>query len=100
MKNVDKIFQSAYNIYEEEPPDKLWAVIENKLDKDEIAKYRSRYFIMMRVALCIIFLFLFLKLHDYFNTDLAKVSIANKSRSDNFHPDANNIQFTPDDKTD
>jgi opacity protein-like surface antigen len=95
MKHVDEIFQSAYKIYEEQPPDKLWAVIENKLDKDEITKYRSRYVKMMRVVLCITFLLLFLKLHDYLNTNFAKVS-----RADNFHANSNNSQFTPGDKTD
>jgi hypothetical protein len=100
MKNVYEIFQSAYNIYEEEPPDKIWTVIENKLDKDEIAKYRGRYVIMMRVVLCIIFLLLFLKLHDYFNTNSTEVSVANKSRGRNFYADSNNIQFNRNDKAD
>jgi hypothetical protein len=99
MKNVEEIFQSAYNIYEEEPPDKVWVLIENKLDKEEIAKYRNRYIIMMRVVLCIIFLLLFLKLHDYFNASPAKVSVANKSHTRNLHADSNNIQFNPDRKT-
>jgi hypothetical protein len=84
MKDFDDIFRSAINAHEENPPAQVWSRIENKLDKDEAAKYRKKYLLFGRIALCLVIFIIAFPLYNTFiyfhnkETGLAKNTASSK----------------------
>lgn len=72
MNELYKIFKTAVEENEEEPPEAIWHNVEKTLDKQNILKYKRRYFQLARIAICALFLSVCLNLHDDFTISFSK----------------------------
>ncbi|MBI1781570.1 MAG: hypothetical protein HYR66_09405, partial [Sphingobacteriales bacterium] len=56
LQNIDDVFNSAYNSFEEEPSDSTWEKLNAALDKEDAEKYKRRFIGWKRIAALLFFL--------------------------------------------
>ncbi len=64
LHTIDQLFQSAIEPYKDSPSEKVWSAIENKLDKRNGQKYRSKSFIPRAVAICLALILLSIGIYE------------------------------------
>ena len=64
FKNIDSIFKSSYESFEEEPSEHLWTKINAGLDKQDMARYKKGIIAWKRVTLFLIFVMTIYVLYD------------------------------------
>jgi Outer membrane protein beta-barrel domain len=75
LHDIDKLFQSFLESYEEDPAEKVWASIENDLNRADAAKYKAKYKFLLRTVASIALLLTSLLLNDIiqiYNYDLKR----------------------------
>lgn len=64
LQNIDKVFLQHLDNYKEEPPEDAWNTIENELNKNEAALYKSKYLWLKKILVCAGFIIAFLMLSN------------------------------------
>src|SRR4051812_36480152 len=68
LHDIDKLFRSSLEGYEEDPSEDVWASIENNLNNADAEKYREKYKFLLRAVACIAWLLTSLVLNDIIQT--------------------------------
>jgi hypothetical protein len=58
MNNIDKIFKTGIQSHHEAPSQGVWMKLENKLDADQVRKYKLRLYWLSRSSLIVLLLFI------------------------------------------
>ncbi len=66
FKNIDSIFKSSYDGFEEEPSVGLWSKINAGLDKQDVVIFKNRFIAWKRITLFLILLITIYVLYDSF----------------------------------
>ncbi len=64
FKNIDSIFKSSYDGFEEEPSAGLWSKINEGLDKQDVVRFKRRFIAWKRNTLLLILLMTIYVLYD------------------------------------
>src|SRR4051812_20551340 len=68
LHDVDKLFRSFLESYEEDPAENVWASIENDLNRADAEKDKAKYKFFLKAAACIALLLTSLMLNDIIQT--------------------------------